>query len=258
MQVVMSYELSKLNVAFRNRLMKHLITRYFEENKIPDTWAEEKETIVDELDIPAQLIISRLFGGWLDAAINCANSGDPVFSPESLVEYPHNIDDLYDMYSFESEKEYHRDFSGYMDQTAWEFMTRASEFLTEDAMLGSIHKYLVNIVVELYGTISALRGGGCAGVWHTLEQYEQQVWMGRPVLFAIYPEDYTVLHEGPKPEVFVGSEQAKATAGQGEYFFLWDGHMFTLSKIDEVPTGSVIRTCELTDEAVSWIEGNCE
>ncbi|EIP7032349.1 hypothetical protein LRU95_002365 [Salmonella enterica] len=258
MQIVMSYGLSKLNVEFRNRLMKHLITRYFEEHKIPDVWAEEKETIVEELDIPAQLIISRLFGGWLDATINCANSGDPVFSPETLVEYPHNIDDLYDMYSFESEKQYHRDFSGYMDQTAWEFMSKASEYLTEDQMLASIHKYLVDIVTELYGTLAALRQGGCVGVWHSLEQYEQQVWMGKAVLFAVYPDDFEVLHEGPKPETFVGSEQSEVTKPAGEYFYLWDNHMYTYSKFDEIPTGTVIRTCQLTDNAVAWMEGAVE
>ena len=111
---------------------------------------------------------------------------------------------------------------------------------------------------RLYGTLAALRQGGCVGVWHSLEQYEQQVWMGKAVLFAVYPDDFEVLHEGPKPETFVGSEQSEVTKLAGEYFYLWDNHMYTYSKFDEIPTGTVIRTCQLTDNAVAWMEGAVE
>lgn len=169
MRVIASYKMSRLNVPFRNRLMEYLITRYFEENKIPDTWAEETDTIKEELDIPAQLIISRLFGGWLDAVVNHVNQGTPL-TEEELVEYPHQMDDLYDSYSFESDKEYHRDFSGYMDQTAWEFMSKAAEYLTEDEMLGTIWQVLSDIGAEVYGTLKALQPAAlldCGIHWKT-------------------------------------------------------------------------------------------
>lgn len=254
MQVVMSYELSKLNVEFRSLLMKHLITRYFEENKIPDVWAEESEVIIEELDIPAQLVISRLFGGWLDAVVNHVNQGTPL-SAEELVEYPHQMDDLYDSYSFESEKEYHRDFSGYMDQTAWEFMAKAAEYLTEDEMLATIHELLSSIGAEIYGTFKALSLGKVVGLWHSMENYEQLIWQGKPVLFAIEADDYEVLYTGPKSEEFVGSEESKVTTGPGEYFYLWNGKLITYgNRIAKIPAGDTIQVCELKDDVVSKIE----
>lgn len=254
MQVVLSYELSKLNVSFRDSLMKHLITRYFEENKIPDVWAEEKEVIVEELDIPAQLVISRLFGGWLDAMVNHVNQGTPL-TAEELVEYPHQMDDLFDSYSFESDKEYHRDFSGYMDQTAWEFMSKAAEYLTETEMLATIHGMLSNIGAEVYGTLKALSLGGVIGLWHSLDNYEQLIWQGKAVLFAIEADDYDVLYKGPKSDEYVGSEEANVTSGQGEYFYLWDGKLITYgNRIVKIPTGDIVEVCELKDDAVSKIE----
>ncbi|ANZ50391.1 hypothetical protein PHOBOS_201 [Erwinia phage vB_EamM_Phobos] len=254
MRVIASYKMSRLNIPFRNRLMEYLITRYFEENKIPDTWAEETDTIKEELDIPAQLIISRLFGGWLDAVVNHVNQGTPL-TEEELVEYPHQMDDLYDSYSFESDKEYHRDFSGYMDQTAWEFMSKAAEYLTEDEMLATIWQTLSDIGAEVYGTLKVLQPGGAVGLWHSLENYEQQIWQGKMALFAIDSGDYEVLYKGPKAEEFSGSEEAKATAGNGEFFFIWNGKLITYgNRIVTIPTGDIIEACELNGDIVSSIE----
>lgn len=253
MLLIHSLDLSRLNTQFRERLTKHLITRYLKEHKIPDTWAEETPTITEELEIPAQLVISRLFGGWLDETVTLANLDIPI-DFDNIRNYPHDIDGLCDQYSYETNEVKHRDFSGYMDQTAWDFMTVAIGYICEEPMLNSIFVYMCDIQADVVGALKALQGNGVIGAWTGSEFYEQSMWMGKNSIFAIEANDFdvevTANWEGSPDNVV-----AKALHCSEYKFLRVKGKVIVPGyATHHIPTNEPVEVCVLNDAAIRAIE----